>query len=198
MSQLIATAPVGLRAPARERQAPRLHVVTGDAARRSGVGFVMACTALLVAAMMTLLVLNTKRAEASFAIHDLQASSGVLADTGNTLRAGLDLERSPAHLAARAAARGMVPSTSAAFIRLSDGKVLGVATKTKAQPDFRVIEQAAPRMAASTAGAVAPGMGEGMAAGASGPSAVAAKSTKAAKQTHTTHTTSTKSPTTKR
>lgn len=174
MSQMTATARVGLRAPVREHQAARLHVVTGDAARRSGVGFVILCTGLLVATMLTLLVLNTKRAEASFKIGDLQATSGMLADTQNTLRAGLDLQESPAHLAASAAARGMVPATSTAFIRLSDGKVLGVATPTKAQPDFKVVGQVAPGLP-TAAGHVAPGVRQGAAAAIEGAGVLAKK-----------------------
>jgi hypothetical protein len=153
MSQMTATARAALRAPAtgRDRQAPRLRVVTGRQARQSSAGFVLLCTALLVATMLTLLVLNTSRAEASFRISDLQATSGLLADTESGLRADLATERSPQHLATRAKSLGMVPSQTAAFIRTSDGAVLGVAKKAEPQPDFTVVHEAAPQPAAPAA-----------------------------------------------
>ncbi len=146
MSQMSATARAGLRAPARDRRrtTPPLRVVTGGAARQGSAGFVLLCTGLLVATMLALLVLNTSRAEASFRLSALQSTSGRLADAENSLRADLAMERSPAHLATRAKALGMVPSQTAAFIRTSDGKVLGVATKATPNPDFTVVHDADP------------------------------------------------------
>jgi hypothetical protein len=83
---------------------------------------------LLVGGLMGLLMLNTSMAEGSFALHRLQATSGELTDTEEALTAAIDAQRAPANLAARAARLGMVPADSAAFLRLSDGAVLGTTT----------------------------------------------------------------------
>ena len=56
----------------------------------------------------------------------------------------IDAQRSPANLAARAAKLGMVPAGSAAFLRLSDGKVLGVAEPATKRPGFTVVTAAQP------------------------------------------------------
>jgi hypothetical protein len=94
---------------------------------------------LLVGGLFALLMLNTAMAEGSFTLHRLQSTSGELADTQGALTQAIDAQRSPANLASRATALGMVPSDSAAFLRLSDGKVLGVARAAKKDPRFTVV-----------------------------------------------------------
>jgi hypothetical protein len=101
--------------------------------------FAALCLLLLVGGLMALLMLNTSMAEGSFTLHKLQATSGELTDTEEALTAAIDAQRSPANLAARAARLGMVPADSAAFLRLSDGAVLGVAKPAAKQPGFTVV-----------------------------------------------------------
>jgi hypothetical protein len=101
--------------------------------------FAALCMLLLVGGLMALLMLNTSMAEGSFTLHRLQATSGELTDTEEALTAAIDAQRSPANLAARAAKLGMVPADSAAFLRLSDGVVLGVAKPAEKQPGFTVV-----------------------------------------------------------
>jgi hypothetical protein len=55
----------------------------------------------------------------------LQASSALLADQEQALEQSLARQAAPGRLAGRASALGMVPSENPAFIRLSDGRVLG-------------------------------------------------------------------------
>lgn len=142
MSQMTAVARVGARAPQRRIPAtPGLRVVTGAQARRSGVGFALTCVGLLVATLLALLLLNTTMAEGSFTLHRLQATSGQLADTEHVLHEELAQQQAPASLARRAQAMGMVPAKSPAFIRLSDGAILGVAEPAKKQPGFTVVQQ---------------------------------------------------------
>lgn len=158
MSQMTATARVGLRAPER-RAAPRLRVVGGADTRSSGLPFAIVCVGLLVAGLITLLLLNTALARGSFTMGDLSSTSGQLTDTEMTLRSELQAQEAPASLAHRAVQQGMVPSASSAFIRLSDGKVLGVAKAASKDKTFTVVTRPTPAPAKTAsdarAGAVA-------------------------------------------
>jgi hypothetical protein len=116
--------------------------------------FAALCMLLLIGGLMGLLMLNTSMAEGSFTLHRLQATSGELTDTEQALTAAIDAQKAPANLASRAAKLGMVPADSAAFLRLSDGAVLGVATPAKKRPGFTVVTapQAKPTRAQASAG----------------------------------------------
>ena len=81
--------------------------------------------ALLTAGLAGLLFLHTALAEGSFRLHDLQKRSATLADREQALQQEVARAAAPRRLAARAEALGMVRSVNPAFIRLSDGKVLG-------------------------------------------------------------------------
>lgn len=139
MSQMTSTARVGARALNRPATTPRLRVVTGAPPRRSGAAFGILCAALLAAGLIGLLLLNTSLAQGSFILHDLRASSDELSDTQDALNQSLAATKSPASLATRAAGMGLVPGQSSAFLRLSDGKVLGVATPAQAGGGFKVV-----------------------------------------------------------
>ncbi|GAB3084809.1 hypothetical protein [Pedococcus soli] len=140
MSQQTATARVASRAPLRRQVSPQPLRVVPAAIGQPGNGvFAALCMTLLVAGLVALLMLNTAMAEGSFTLHRLQATSGELTDTQQALTQAIDAQRSPANLAARAAKLGMVPADSAAFLRLSDGKVLGVASPAKKQAGFTVV-----------------------------------------------------------
>ena len=87
--------------------------------------FVVLIGTLLTAGLAGLLFLHTALAEDSFRLHDLKVRSAVLTDREQALEQEVALEASPRRLAARAEAMGMVRSENPAFIRLSDGRVLG-------------------------------------------------------------------------
>ncbi len=143
MSQMTATARVASRAPQRRQSAPQpLRVVPASAGLPGNGLFAALCRMLLAGGLVALLMLNTAMAEGSFTLHRLQATSGELADTEDALTQAIDAQRSPANLAARAAKLGMVPVDSAAFLRLSDGKVLGVAKPAEKRPGFTVVRSA--------------------------------------------------------
>jgi hypothetical protein len=136
-----------LRSTRDRASAPRrLRVVAPPAAEGNGV-FLGLCVLLLLGGFVSVLVLNTAMAKGSFTIRDLQRQSDALTDTQDHLRQALDAVSGPGPLARRAQALGMVPAQSPAFLRLSDGTVLGVATKATADEDFSVVTetQAAPR-----------------------------------------------------
>jgi hypothetical protein len=151
MSQQTATARVASRAPLRRTAPPQPLRVVPAAIGQPGNGvFAALCMVLLVGGLVALLMLNTAMAEGSFTLNRLQNTSGELADTQDALTQAIDAQRSPANLAARAAKLGMVPADSAAFLRLSDGKVLGVASPAKKDPGFTVVT--APQARAGKAG----------------------------------------------
>lgn len=140
MSQQTATARVAVRAPSRRQGSPQPLRVVPAAVGQPGNGlFAALCMLLLVGGLVSLLMLNTAMAEGSFTLDRLQNTSGELADTQDALTQAIDAQRSPGNLASRATKLGMVPADSAAFLRLSDGKVLGVAAAATKDGGFTVV-----------------------------------------------------------
>lgn len=127
--------PVTGRSPARQPTRPprpALRVVQAPAAQRGRTAVVVLALLLLGVGLLTLLLINTALAQGSFRLHDLQATSDRLADQEQALRESIDAAAAPQRLAEQARGLGMVPSQSTAFVRLSDGTVLGVAEPAKA------------------------------------------------------------------
>lgn len=119
--------------------------VVPAAIRQSGSGlFAALCLVLLAAGLVALLMFNTALAQGTFQLRDLQSTSGTLTDTQEQLTQGVDDLRSPSSLAGKAQALGMVPATSMAFIRLSDGALIGVAQPAKAQQRLNVVTSPTP------------------------------------------------------
>ena len=114
--------------------------------------FVLLVGTLLVGGLAGLLFLHTALAEDSFRLHDLKVRSEVLTDREQALEQQVALEASPRRLATRAEALGMVRSENPAFIRLSDGKVLG---RPKAGVAAAPVEEVAPVEPATPANATA-------------------------------------------
>jgi hypothetical protein len=140
MTQL-ATARPAPRPGARRSPAPRrLRVVAPPAAAGSGL-FLGLCVLLLFGGFVGVLVLNTAMAKGSYTMKDLQRQSDALADTQDDLRHALDAVSGPGPLAQRARELGMVPAQSPAFLRLSDGAVLGVATRARQDKTFSVVTE---------------------------------------------------------
>ena len=86
-------------------------------------------------------MLNTAMAKGSYTMRDLQHRSDELTDTQDALRHTIDGLSGPGPLAKRARELGMVPAATPAFLRLSDGKVLGVAKKAKQDSTFSVVTE---------------------------------------------------------
>ena len=103
----------------------RLTVVPRRATRAARVPFVSLVSLLLVGGVVGLLLFNTSMQQASFTATSLEEHATVLNAKEQSLRMELDMLRDPQKVAARAQRLGMVPAPSPAFIRLSDGKVLG-------------------------------------------------------------------------
>ena len=115
--------------PSRSRTpSPRLRVVRAPEHTRTRVPFVLLCIAILAGALLGALVLNTSMARAAYDKHDMEIELAQLARTEQMLRTSLDAQASPPQLAASARALGMVQAPPSAYLRLSDGAVLGTPT----------------------------------------------------------------------
>ncbi len=132
---------------------PTLRVVAAPATDRGRQAFIVCCLLLLVGGLLSLLLINTALAQGSFTLHDLQNTSDELGDRQQSLRHDIAVQAAPERLAARAVSLGMVPSDTAAFLRLSDGKLLGVAHPATRPPTPTVTTKKKPTTPPSTAGA---------------------------------------------
>jgi hypothetical protein len=140
------------------RHAPRrrLSVVPPLRSGAPRAPFVVLLGTLLTGGLAGLLYLHTALAEDSFRLHDLMTRSAVLADREQALEQLVALEASPRRLAARAEALGMVRSVNPAFIRLSDGKVLGKPKPGVAPPPPKAEPTATPTPDSSAGAEVSP------------------------------------------
>lgn len=114
--------------PDRRAATPRLRLVRAPLHARTRVPFVLLCIAILVSALLGALVLNTSMARGAYEAHDLQIELAQEARTEQDLTTQLLAHTAPGALAASARALGMVPVPGLAFLRLSDGAVLGSPT----------------------------------------------------------------------
>ncbi|MCW2673769.1 MAG: hypothetical protein JWP14_2358 [Frankiales bacterium] len=117
-----------LRSPL-PKEAPKrtspLRLVPPRRSSAAKTPFAVVLVMLLGGGLLGLLLLNTLVAQQSFSIHDLGAKDKALQQREQDLSSQVQALEAPASLAARAAALHMVPSGPPAFLRLSDGKVLG-------------------------------------------------------------------------
>jgi hypothetical protein len=118
--------------------------------------FVVLLGTLLTGGLAGLLYLHTALAEDSFRLHDLMTRSAVLADREQALEQQVAQEASPRRLAAKAEALGMVRSVNPAFIRLSDGKVLGRPKPGVAPPPPKAEPTATPTPTTTAGAEVSP------------------------------------------
>jgi hypothetical protein len=141
MSQLAPVRPLQRGSARRAAPTPRQLKVVAPAEQHGNGLFLALCVVLLLGGFVGVLMLNTAMAKGSYTMRDLQQRSDQLADTQDSLRQTLDGLSGPGPLAQRARALGMVPAATPAFLRLSDGKVLGVARKAKDDSTFSVVTE---------------------------------------------------------
>lgn len=115
---------------------PRLRVVAPPRPAPRRAPFVVLVLVLLVAGLGTLLLLNTVLAQGAFRVEDLQRQVSLLTEEEEGLQQQVARLAAPARLARQARALGMVPMTTPAFLRTSDGAVLG-----RARPATGVVPQ---------------------------------------------------------
>ncbi len=114
----------GSRRTVLRRTAPVVHS-TRTGVMSNGM-FAMAALAVMSIGLLSLLVLNTALAKGSFRAHELRVQKADLAQQEQLLRTQIENASSPVTLYRRATDLGMVESVTPAFIRLADGKILGV------------------------------------------------------------------------
>lgn len=117
----------------------RLTVVPRTAGRRAArVPFVTLVSLLLVGGVAGLLAFNTSMQQASFTATAMEQKADALDAKEQSLTLQLDALRDPQRVALRAKDMGMVPPVSPAFIRLSDGKVLGRPSPATSEESMRI------------------------------------------------------------
>ncbi|TCC33366.1 hypothetical protein [Kribbella sindirgiensis] len=117
--------------PAKKTQ-PRLRVVYGAPFRPPRMPFVIFVVSLLAAGLVGLLLLNTELQSGTFSITKLSSQADQLRDQQEQLEKQVRTLESPQNLSDRALRLGMVPNPNPVFLRLSDGRVLGVPAEGKA------------------------------------------------------------------
>jgi hypothetical protein len=105
---------------------PSLAIVPSLSWRRSRVPFVVAVVMVLTVGLVGLLLLNTVLAQDAYVITGLQQRNAELIDRQQRLEQEVAKNSAPEELARRARKLGMVPSSNPAFLRLPDGRLLGV------------------------------------------------------------------------
>ncbi|MEV0801138.1 hypothetical protein AB0I34_25835 [Kribbella sp. NPDC050281] len=118
-------------APAK-RSEPKLRVVYGAPFRPPRMPFVIFVVSLLAAGLVGLLLLNTELQGGTFQVTELNKQADQLRDQQEQLEKQVRTLESPQNLADRALRMGMVPNPNPVFLRLSDGRVLGVPQEGKA------------------------------------------------------------------
>jgi hypothetical protein len=106
--------------------APALRVLPQPRSRAARAPFVTLVLTLLGGGLVTLLLVNTALSQGAFAVQKLQKANLGLTEQRQQLGQSLADANQPAALASRAVALGMVPGGAPAFLRLPDGKVMGV------------------------------------------------------------------------
>jgi hypothetical protein len=96
--------------------------------------FVALVLVVVVAGVLGILVLNTKINENAFRLSYLQSKQDDLNRQEQQLNQQLADQESPNNLAAEATKLGLVPAGTPAFLRLPDGRVLGVPQPASSAP----------------------------------------------------------------
>jgi hypothetical protein len=118
-------------APAK-KQEPKLRIVYGAPFRPPRMPFVIFVVSLLAAGLVGLLLLNTELQRGTFQVTALNQQADQLRDQQEQLERQVRTLESPQNLADRSLRMGMVPNPNPVFLRLSDGRVLGVPAEGKA------------------------------------------------------------------
>ena len=104
----------------------RLTVVPQGRTTAPRTPFVILVAVVLLGGVVLLLMFNTSMQQASFKATALEERATLLHAKKQQLQQELDNLRDPQRVAEQAAGLGMVPLVTPAFLKLSDGTVLGV------------------------------------------------------------------------
>ncbi len=116
----------------------RLTVVPQGRTTAPRTPFVILVAVVLLGGVVLLLMFNTSMQQSSFAATRLEERATLLHAKKQQLQQEIDNLRDPQRVSEAAARLGMVPMLTPAFLRLSDGSVLGVAQPASADGRIRL------------------------------------------------------------
>ncbi|WP_152649891.1 hypothetical protein [Demequina globuliformis] len=123
--------PVSASQPSRSRgassaPAPRrhLHAVAAPEQARSLAPLAIACVAIVLAALASVLLINTQMTQGAFERRDLKIEIASLHQQQAALVSELESFSAPNYLASAAEELGMVPASASGFISIEDSTVL--------------------------------------------------------------------------
>jgi hypothetical protein len=114
--------------------------------------FVTLVLVVVIVGVLGILVINTKINENAFRLHDIKAQQGDLDRHEQRLQLEIAEKASPGNLAAAARQLGLVRADSPAFLRLPDGRSLGVPRPATGPTSAAVPGQPASQPASQPAG----------------------------------------------
>jgi hypothetical protein len=120
----------------------RLTVVPRRRIRAARVPFVTLVSLILLGGVIGLLMFNTSMQQAAFTATTMEQQAATLNAREQTLRMELDALRDPQRVALRAQRMGMVIPAAPAFLRLTDGKVLGTPAAATREDSLRLLPRA--------------------------------------------------------
>jgi hypothetical protein len=120
-------------AEARERL-PHLTLVRRPVRRAARTPFAVLLVMLAGVGLVGLLLINTRLQAGAVELSRLDRDNQILRERAQSLSQSVEVASAPHRLASRAQDLGMVPNSRPAFLRLSDGAVLGDPEKAEAPP----------------------------------------------------------------
>ncbi|MBV1852465.1 hypothetical protein [Catellatospora tritici] len=115
---------------------PRLRLAPPVPVAAPRTPFVLLIVLVVVAGVLGILVLNTKIAESGLQLTDLKHKQAQLDLREQQVSQEIAEAESPGRLEAAAKRLGLVPAGSPAFIRLPDGKIIGVPQPATGKPSI--------------------------------------------------------------
>lgn len=125
MSSMVARALAPAPRTIEEAKAAGLRLVRPVRSRARKAPFVVVVLTVLAIGLVGLIIMSTVLQAQSFEAAKLDRQAATLETQQQAIARDVDRLQSPANVASRAIALGMVPNANPAFLRLSDSKVLG-------------------------------------------------------------------------
>ncbi|TDB82615.1 hypothetical protein [Micromonospora sp. KC721] len=113
---------------------PRLRVAPPPPVRVPQAPFAALVVALVVGGVLGILAVNTKINENAFKLQQLQQQQARLDVDQQQLEKQIETAKAPGNLAAEARRLGLVEAGEPAYIRLPDGRMIGVPQPANGQP----------------------------------------------------------------
>ncbi|MCL8251853.1 hypothetical protein AERO_10700 [Aeromicrobium fastidiosum] len=124
-----------------DARAAGLRLVRPVRSRARKAPFVVVVLSVLGAGLVGLVLMSTVLQAQSFEATRLDRRAASLETRQQSIAREVDRLQSPANVAKRAIAIGMVPNANPAFLRLSDGKVLGKPQAAEPGSNIRSVTQ---------------------------------------------------------